>query len=64
MSDLILEGIEKTGYVILCLNFKCKNGPYGKTVLKDDEFYTCGGDCQSCSVPQVLKLLKEVYERD
>ena len=26
-------------------------------VLKNEEYYTCGGDCEVCMVPQLAKLI-------
>ena len=43
---------------------RCKKGYFYRGLWKGEEYYLCGGDCQSCSTQRVLKFLLEVTKAE
>ena len=41
---------------------ECKVDNLGCSLYKGEEYYLCAGDCQSCSVREVLRFLLDVIK--
>lgn len=41
---------------------RCKADYFGSGLYKGEDYFLCAGDCQSCSVREVLRFLLDVIE--